>query len=467
MRPAENTPGTAAGPGGPEDGGGTRPDGTGSAGTRPAGAAPGAAGPGAAAPGADDPALSALLDSDTADLYEHAPCGFLSTLLDGTIARINTTLLEWLGHTREQLVGHRRFSDLLTVGGRLYHETHFAPLLRLHGEARGIALELKRADGSRLPVLVTSVVKTGDDGRPLLIRTTVFDARDRRAYERELLRARREAEREHRRLRRLVTTLQRSLVPPALPPVPGLETAAHYRVASADEVGGDFYDLFPLTADRWGFFLGDVSGKGPEAAGVTSLIRYTLRAAAAHAPDARTVLTTLNSTLCQADQGTDPHFCTVLHGDLTPDGDGFRVTLASGGHPPALLLRADGTAAYLHTPGGLLVGVLPTAEFAVTTVRLGPGDTLLLYTDGLTEARTDTSGGRYGEDALLSFAAGLAPTGPGAAVTAVRALLDELGEGLEDDTAVLALGVPGAASGDGAGSGHGTADANGRATEPG
>ncbi|MEU4684748.1 PP2C family protein-serine/threonine phosphatase [Streptomyces xinghaiensis] len=459
MRPAETTPGGAAGAGGPEDSGGPGegwPEPV--RGARPGGALPGTPGSadgtvpgstdaGRTVPGDTDPGLSALLENDTADLYEHAPCGFLSTFLDGTIARINTTLLEWLGHRREQLVDRRRFSDLLTVGGRLYHETHFAPLLRLHGEARGIALELRRADGSRLPVLVTSVVKTGDDGRPLLVRTTVFDARDRRAYERELLRARREAEREHQRLRRLVTTLQRSLVPPALPEVPGLETAAHYRAASADEVGGDFYDLFPLTADRWGFFLGDVSGKGPEAAGMTSLIRYTLRAAAAHAPDARTVLATLNTALLQAHQGDDPHFCTVLHGDLAPDGDGFRVTLASGGHPPALLLRADGTAVYRHAPGGLLVGAVPTAEFAVTTLRLGPGDTLLLYTDGLTEARTDTSGGRYGEDALLSFAAGLAPAGPRAAVTAVSGLLDGLGEGLEDDTALLALGVPGPAGG--------------------
>ena len=109
--------------------------------------------------------------------------------MDGTIAKINTTLLDWLGLDRAAVVGRMRFTDLLTVGGKLYHETHFAPLLRMQGEISGIALEIKTADGGRIPVLVSSVVKRGSTGEPLLIRTTLFDARDRRAYEEELLRA--------------------------------------------------------------------------------------------------------------------------------------------------------------------------------------------------------------------------------------------------------------------------------------
>ncbi len=179
------------------------------------------------------------------------------------IAKVNTTLLNWLGYKRTDLVGRRKFCDLLTVGGRLYHETHFAPLLRMQGEISGIALELEAADGSRLPVLVTSTVKTDSDGQPLLIRTTIFDARDRRAYEHELLRTRQEAERERERLQQLATTLQKTLLPPALENVPGLDVAAYYHIASIDEVGGDFYDLFPLAAGTWGLFLGDVCGKAP------------------------------------------------------------------------------------------------------------------------------------------------------------------------------------------------------------
>ena len=110
----------------------------------------------------------------------------------------------------------------------------------MEGEIGGVALELRATDGTRLPVLVNSAVKTTAAGQPLLIRTTIFDARDRRAYERELLRARQEADHDRERLQRLVTTLQRSLLPPALPEVPGLDAAAHYHIASADEVGGRF-----------------------------------------------------------------------------------------------------------------------------------------------------------------------------------------------------------------------------------
>lgn len=393
--------------------------------------------------GASNQALfSSLLEDSAEDLYENAPCGYLSTLLDGQIAKINGTLLGWLGYRREELVGNRRFSDLLTVGGRLYHETHFAPLLRMQGEINGIALELRAADGTRLPVLVTSTVKTGGDGQPLLIRTTVFDARDRRAYETELLRARREAERERERLQRLATTLQRTLLPPGLPAVPGLDVAAHYHIASPDEVGGDFYDLFPLAGGTWGFFLGDVCGKGAPAAVVTSLIRYTLRTTAVHDPDPARVLEHLNTVMNHENRGDDPRFCTLIFGLLTPDDGGFTVTLAGGGHPPALLLRADGTAEYLPTPGGELVGVLPDAHIATAGVRLAPRDTLLLYTDGLTEARVDTTGGRYGDDALLEFATALAPTTPHAAGAAISELLDAFGDGVDDDAAILAIGVP-------------------------
>ncbi|WP_327308430.1 SpoIIE family protein phosphatase [Streptomyces sp. NBC_01298] len=398
------------------------------------------------APGGERAVFSALLEDSAEDLYEHAPCGYLSTLLDGRIAKVNTTLLDWLGYQSGDLVGRKNFSDLLTVGGRLYHETHFAPLLRMQGEISGIALELKTATGTRLPVLVTSTVKTGSDGQPLLIRTTVFDARDRRAYETELLRARQESERERERLQRLNATLQRTLLPPTLANVPGLDVAAHYHIASPDEVGGDFYDLFPLAAGTWGFFLGDVCGKGAAAAAVTSLARYTLRAAAVYDPAPAAVLANLNTVLNHEYNGTDPRYCTVVFGLLTPDPvqGGFRVTLASGGHPPTVLMRADGTAHYLPTPGGQLIGVLPDAHIATTTLHLTAGDTLLLYTDGLTEAHAPgaTGDGRYGDDALLDFTRALAPTTASHAIGAVTDLLDTFGTGVDDDAAVLAIHVP-------------------------
>ncbi|MFE1260551.1 PP2C family protein-serine/threonine phosphatase [Streptomyces albogriseolus] len=397
------------------------------------------------------PAFSSLLEDSAEDLYESAPCGYLSTLMDGTIAKINATLLGWLGLSREDVVGRKRFSDLLTVGGRLYHETHFAPLLRMQGHLGGVALEMRTAAGPRLPVLVTSTLKRGADGEPMLIRTTVFDATDRRAYEQELLRARRaadeardQAEADRVQLREALAVLQRSLLPDTLPDLPGVETAGYYHTASPMEIGGDFYDLFPLDDTRTAFFLGDVCGKGPQAASLTSITRYTLRAAMVQDADPVDDLRILNRALMERYTGDDPRYCTAIAGVFERVGDTLRVRLASGGHPPALVLRADGTAEYLSTRGGMLVGVLPTAQFVGVSTVLRPGDTLLLYTDGLTEARVGPGRQLYGYDALLSFAAARAPAGSRALVDAVTGLLRDFGDGLDDDTALLAIGAPAA-----------------------
>ena len=403
--------------------------------------ATGGGGGGEPDPRANQVAFSGVLEDSAEDLYEHAPCGYLSTLLDGQIVKINQTLLGWLGRSRAEVVGQRRFADLLTVGGQLYHETHFAPLLRMQGEIGGIALELVTGTGDRLPVLVTSKIKTDFDGQPMLIRTTVFDARDRRAYERELLRARQDADTERQRVQHLATTLQRTLLPPVLPRVPGLQVAAHYHHASLDEVGGDFYDLFPLPENRWGMFLGDVCGKGASAASLTSLTRYTLRAAATYDPDPVSVLATLNTVLNQESRGDGPRLCTVIFATLTPHPDGYDVVLASGGHPPALLLAADGSVSFQPTDGGQLLGALPDAAFVTTAVRLGPGDCLLLYTDGLTEARVGAGPERYEEEGLYGLAAAVAPTTAPELIGAVQQVLARFGDGVQDDVAVLALGV--------------------------
>ncbi|MFI7236124.1 PP2C family protein-serine/threonine phosphatase [Streptomyces cyaneofuscatus] len=397
---------------------------------------------------ATDAVFTSLLEDSAEELYEQAPCGYLSTLMDGTIAKINATLLEWLGLERSQAVGRMRFADLLTVGGKLYHETHFAPLLQMKGEVSGIALDIKGAVG-RMPVLVTSKVKTSEDGEPLLIRTTVFDARDRRAYEMELLRgrqvaeeARRQAESDRVRLQEALAVLQQSLLPAALPVVPGLEASSYYHTASPDLLGGDFYDLFPVGTGRWAFFLGDVCGKGPQAAAVTSLARYTLRAAALHDPDPVNALTTLNTVLHDRYTSGEGRYCTAIFGVLEPDDGHVEVHLASGGHPAALIQRADGSADYLPTPGGLLIGILPQAPFTAARTRLLPGDTLLLYTDGLTEARTGPDRQLYGDEALRTFMSTQSAQGPRALITALAGLLASFGDGLDDDTALLALGAP-------------------------
>jgi PAS domain S-box-containing protein len=134
------------------------------------------------------------LDTDTLDLYEHAPCAYLSTRPDGLIVRANQTFLGWLGRSMNTVVGRLRFQELLTIGGRMYYETHYAPLLQMQGVVNEIALEMRRADGTVCPVVASARQVRGADGAVTLNRIALFDSTDRQRYERELLVARRLAE---------------------------------------------------------------------------------------------------------------------------------------------------------------------------------------------------------------------------------------------------------------------------------
>jgi phosphoserine phosphatase RsbU/P len=382
-------------------------------------------------------------EADSAeDLYENAPCGYIVARPDRSVISVNATLSAWLGHERNRLTG-KPFTDLLAVGSRIHYETHFAPLLQLQGRLTGITVDLVTAQGERLPVFLAANVKSDADGEPILLRITIHDAGERRLYERELLDERQRVERERAQVQVFARTLQRSLLPPLLSPPEGLDACACYRAASPDDVGGDFYDLFPLTHDKWAFFIGDVSGKGAGAAAVTSLARYTLRAAAVFDADPVAVLQNLHAVLSQEFREAVSQFATVIFGVLTPDDGTFDIELASGGHLPPLVLGADGEARYTDIIGGHPAGIPMQPTFVAARIRLGPGDTLVLYTDGLTEARIGTGTERYDDDgALLEFAAAQAPATASAIVAAIQSLLDGFGAGLEDDVAVLALGVP-------------------------
>ncbi|MEV4643011.1 SpoIIE family protein phosphatase [Actinoplanes sp. NPDC049548] len=142
-------------------------------------------------------------DEDPGDLYENAPCGYLTTLPDGTIVKVNETFLAWTGYDRITLVGRRRFRDLLAPGDKIYYETHYAPLLSMRDDVQEVAFELVRADGRRLPILVNSVLGRDPAGLPRVVRTMVFNATERRGYEKELLAARHTAEASERRVRAL------------------------------------------------------------------------------------------------------------------------------------------------------------------------------------------------------------------------------------------------------------------------
>ncbi|MGN6187598.1 MAG: PP2C family protein-serine/threonine phosphatase, partial [Conexibacter sp.] len=178
-------------------------------------------------------------------------------------------------------------------------------------------------------------------------------------------------------------TLQRSLLPVELPTPPGHRIAARYRAATTSaEVGGDFYDLFEAE-DGWLAILGDVCGKGPQAAALTALTRYTTRAAAMHAHEPYAILAQLNEAMLRT--GTDHRFATAFLVRVEPRERHSAVRCASAGHPCALLLRADGAVETLGGPGHPL-GIRPAPTFHVAQAELHPGDTLLLYSDGLLDA---------------------------------------------------------------------------------
>ena len=383
---------------------------------------------------------AALLDDDAEELYERAPCGYLSTTPDGTIIKVNQTFLTLTGYQRDELVGRRSFADLLTAGGRIYYETHYAPMLQMQGTAREIALDLVRADGTRLAILANSVLERGADGSPVVIRTAVFDATDRREYERELLRAKQRAEDSEIRARALARTLQQTLIPPAPPHVPGLDVAAAYRPAgTGEEVGGDFYDIFEIGPGDWVFVVGDVCGKGVEAAVVTALARYTLRAAAVRVSEPSQALETLNQVLLRNESD---RFCTAAVLRMRHRDGAWTATLASGGHPLPYLVRSGAGPEAVGGAGSLL-GVLETPEFHDAEVALEPGDSLVLYTDGVTEGRCGPD--FYGEERLVAAIAAISANAGFATDLAEGILADVLQfqEGdPSDDVAVVAVRVP-------------------------
>jgi PAS domain S-box-containing protein len=191
---------------------------------------------------------------------------------------------------------------------------------------------------------------------------------------------------QYRERAHVAQTLQASLLPAALPDIPGVTVAAQY-VASGEgmDVGGDFYDVFGLDDGSWILVIGDVLGKGAEAAAVTALARYTVRAVAGRSPSPAATLAALNDEMLRQ-RNPDRRFVTAVLARLEPHADGgARLVVASGGHPPPVLLRASGDAEAVPCPGTLL-GVEDDARSVDQEIELGPGDTLVLYTDGVTEA---------------------------------------------------------------------------------
>ncbi len=211
---------------------------------------------------------------------------------------------------------------------------------------------------------------------------------------------------------------------------------ARYRAAGElNEVGGDFYDVFAHGEDEWMLVIGDVIGKGARAAGVTALARHTLRAAsmAGHTPSG--MLRILHEALRRQPKGAD--MCTVCLVRMTPERDGARLTVALAGHPPPLLIGRDGEVAQLGTSGTLL-GVFDPVKISERESRLAPGETLLLYTDGVPDAGHSETG--LGEGGLVELCRGVAHAGVASLLAQIeRAALDCAGGKPRDDIALLGI----------------------------
>ncbi|MFF9061677.1 SpoIIE family protein phosphatase [Streptomyces sp. NPDC101213] len=234
-------------------------------------------------------------------------------------------------------------------------------------------------------------------------------------------------------------SLQRSLLPPELPDIDGVEVEVIYRAAGeGNEVGGDFYDLFPISDGAYGFAIGDVCGTGPNAAAVTGLARHALRLLAREGLSGPAVLERLNSAIL--DEGARSRFLTLLYGEMRPQADGSaELKVVCAGHPLPLRLRQDGTVEPAAEPQPLL-GVMEDLELYEETVTLDPGDVLLCVTDGVTERREGTR--MLGDDGLadvLTTCTGL--TAGAVAARIMRAVERFASDAPSDDMAILAMRV--------------------------
>lgn len=240
---------------------------------------------------------------------------------------------------------------------------------------------------------------------------------------------------------RVARSLQAALLPPALPDITCLDLAARYQVAESDtEIGGDFYDVIEIGPTSWGIVVGDVCGRGTDAAAITGLMRHSMRTAVIREQLPSRVLAQVNDAV--VDQIDDASFCTAafVHIEAAEEeGAPIRVVASSAGHPRPVVLRADGRAELIDC-SGLLLGVVPALELVDVELDLGPGDTLVLYTDGVTEARCGRE--LFGEERLLEALRGQVGQDAAGVAAGLESAVRSWQDGADDDTAILVAQVP-------------------------
>lgn len=341
----------------------------------------------------------------------------------GHVRDANPAATTLLGRSRADLIG----SDLTAVLPALPPYDPHREAVGCEGAAQG-ELQLTLHDPHR-QFDVRRHLLPGRDGTPVGELVMLRDITDRVSDEsrlRQLLEER----------TRIAETLRSSLLPAVLPSIPGCSMAALYEPAGGPhDVAGDFYDVFRIDENRWGIVLGDVAGKGAQAGAITGLIRYTVRTLAQAHPSPSKVLLRLNSILLR-DLGDD-QYCTIVFAVAHPTSQGLRLTLSLGGHHPPLLRRANG---HVDQVGalGTAPGLVADPSLSDTTVTLGPGDLLCLFTDGLVEARNRHD--FFGTDRAAHVLASGPHEDPRLAVDHLALAVQQFRAGPpSDDLAVLAL----------------------------
>jgi PAS domain S-box-containing protein len=386
---------------------------------------------------AEDRALALARSQRRLEASEATKAAILNAALDaiitmdfeGRIVDFNPAAEIIFGYRREEAVG-RLLGDLLVPPGlraahsdglERYRQTGRGPIL-----GRRIETSALRSDGTEFPAELT--VAAVEAGGVRSFSGHVRDITERVRTEEAL----REA---GLRYAHIARRLQASLLPPDLPDIPGVELASRYSPGDERlDVGGDFYDAFEVGKGRWGIVLGDVMGKGVDAAATTALARHTVRAAAIRNTDPTAVLQVLNEALYRHDPD---RFCTAVFAFVNPERR-RQLAVASGGHPLPLLRTTDGVATV--AAAGPLLGPFPDWDGRAARVTLEPGDLILFYSDGVTEARRE--GEEFGHERLLAT---VAATGAAGAEDTVRRVLDAVtafATEPSDDVAVLALHAP-------------------------
>ncbi len=377
-------------------------------------------------------------------LFESALDCIFTMDADGDVLDINPAAEATFGYQREEVRG-RRLAELIIP--EELHAAHDRALRRYVETGRRtmldrrLELSAKTSDGRTLPVELT-ITRLGTQDPPIfagfirdLTQRRLADERIAQLLAREQS-ARIAAEVAERSSRRISEALQRSLLPPHLAPIPGIEVAAAYE--PADDrlvVGGDFYDVFPISEERWGVVVGDVSGKGADAASLTALVRYTLRAAAVRESRPAAMLEIVNDALVR--ERRDNAYCTLVYASLHVGSGDPRFEMAIAGHPLPFVLRRTGQVQPAGRPGPIL-GATAEATYPHDEISLGEGDTVLLYTDGVTETRTPS--GLFGVEGLRDLVGSCRDSSPQALVTCVaKGVHEGPGHRVTDDIALLAL----------------------------